>query len=213
MRFHNLDDLTVFGAGSEWFWTMLTMVALTITFLAIARQLRAQRAAVAFDQFQQLDQEWLSPRMRHVRLRLAIGLRTGAADDQNEQFAGRLDNFFRKLELLHRKGYLDTELLWLNFGEDVVRWWSVVSDLVQQVRQAYDSPNEFAEWERLMRRMRDMMAKRGVPAFQTDPESIRARLDWIIDVERTGLRFGQEVEAGTIPPAPVAPLPAEDLLP
>ena len=203
MRLLNLEDLTVFGAGSEWFWTMMTMVALTVTFLAISRQLRAQRAANALEQLRSLSDEWLSVRMRHICLRLALGLRYGV-DARTESFAGSVDNFFRKLELLHRQGYLDTELLWTNFGEDVVRYWTVTADLIDKTREAYQSPGEFAEWERLMIVMRDLMAKRGFPPFETDPDSIRGRIDWIIDGLLVALRFDAEVRKGIIPTPPQA---------
>lgn len=210
MKLLNLEDLTIFGAGSEWFWTMLTMVALTVTVLAIGRQLRVQRAANAFEQFQELEREWVSPRMRHIKLRLALGLRYGG-DQPIEEFTGAVDAFFRKLEFLYRNGYLDLELLWLNFGEDVVRWWTVLADTVEKVRVAYDSPGEYAEFERLMRLMRlmrDMMLKRGVPSFETDADSIRGRLDWIIDGQTNVLRFEQELRDGVIPTPPPAPAAA-----
>ena len=207
MRLINLDDLTVFGAGSEWFWTMLTMVALTVTFVAISRQLRAQRAANALEQLRSLNEEWLSERMRHVCLRLAMGLRYGT-DAATETFAGNVDNFFRKLELLHRQGYLDTELLWTNFGEDVVRYWTVTARLAEDTRRAYDSPNEFGEWERLMVVMRDLMARRGFPPFATDAESIKARLDWIIEGHLIALRFNADVREGVIPTPPARAIAA-----
>jgi len=43
MSFINTDDLVVLGAGSEWFWTALSGIALVVTFLAIYRQLRLQQ--------------------------------------------------------------------------------------------------------------------------------------------------------------------------
>ena len=42
----NTDGLTFFGAGSEWFWTMLQFVALATTFYAIYRQLRVQQQQI-----------------------------------------------------------------------------------------------------------------------------------------------------------------------
>jgi hypothetical protein len=104
MRLINIDDLTIFGAGSEWFWTMLTMIALTVTFLAIYRQLRAHRAAVAFEQLKNLEQEWHSERMRYECHRLVVGLRRGQNAAQLENFLG-ITVFFDKLSLLHHLGW------------------------------------------------------------------------------------------------------------
>jgi hypothetical protein len=198
----NFEDLTIFGAGSEWFWAMLTLLALPVTYLAIRHQLHAQRAANAFEQLTSLTDEWLSERMRHVRLRLSLGLRHGGDPEETELLAGKVDHFFRKLELLHRHGYLETELLWTNFGEDVVRYWTVMADLIDKTRTNYESPGEFAEFEVLMRHMRDIMAKRGFPPFETDPASINGRLDWIIQNEIIALRIEQELKSGAIPKPP-----------
>jgi hypothetical protein len=42
----NTDGLAIFGPGSEWFWTMLQFTALTVTFVAIYRQLRVQHLQI-----------------------------------------------------------------------------------------------------------------------------------------------------------------------
>jgi hypothetical protein len=39
----NTDGLALIGPGSEWFWTALQFTALAVTFIAIYRQLQAQR--------------------------------------------------------------------------------------------------------------------------------------------------------------------------
>ena len=42
MQFINSNGMAFIGPGSEWFWTMLQFTALTVTSVAIFRQLRAQ---------------------------------------------------------------------------------------------------------------------------------------------------------------------------
>ncbi len=200
----NFDDLTILGQGSEWFWTMLTMIALSVTFVAIYRQLRAQHAAVAFEQVQSLTKERESERMRYDCLRLAIGLRRGDDLEELEPFLGITD-FYEKVSFLHRQGYLHTEVLYFTFGEHVVRWWTVTAGTIEKVRLAYEHPGELAGFEGLAAQMRAKMAKRGVPAFETDPESITGRLDWIIAGYRRQLEIEREFRSGEIPvprPAP-----------
>jgi hypothetical protein len=199
MRLINLEDVTLFGAGSEWFWAMLTMIALTVTFIAIYRQLRAQRAAVAFDQLQSLQREWRSDRMRYDSHRLAVSLQRGEDWTKQEAFLLRI-NFFDKLAFLHRQGYLDTEVLYGMFGEDVVRWWTLTEGVVRDIRVAYEHPGELAGFERLALQMRGMMAKRGVPEFKTDPESIKGRLDWIIESDLERRQTEADFENWTVPP-------------
>ena len=47
MTLINTDGLALVGTGSEWFWTALQFIALAITFVAIYRQLQAQRSHMA----------------------------------------------------------------------------------------------------------------------------------------------------------------------
>jgi hypothetical protein len=202
----NFDGLTILGQGSEWFWTMLTMIALSVTFVAIYRQLRAQHAAVAFEQVQRLAEEGLSERIRYDSLRLAVGLRRGDSWEELEQWMA-IAHFFEKLAFLHREGYLNAEVLYVTFGEDVVRWWSVTAQLVEQLRVAYEHPGELAGFEGLATQMREMLAKRGVPPFKTDPESIAGRLDWIIAGYTRKLEMDREFKSGEIP---VPPRPAPE---
>lgn len=44
MTLINTEGLALIGPGSEWFWTALQFTALAITFVAIFRQLQAQRS-------------------------------------------------------------------------------------------------------------------------------------------------------------------------
>lgn len=46
MNLINTDGMAFFGPGSEWFWTALQFTALTITFVAIYRQLRTQQVEI-----------------------------------------------------------------------------------------------------------------------------------------------------------------------
>jgi hypothetical protein len=201
VRLINVDGLVLIGQGSEWFWAMLTMIALTVTFLAIYRQLSAQRAAVAFEQLQALDAEVLSDRMQYNGHRFVVGLRRGEDWTQLESFMW-IPTFFEKLSLLHQRGYLDTEVLYTSFGENIVRWWTVSAGIIEQLRVAYENPGELAGFERLAVQMRQMMAKRGVPAFETDPASITGRLDWMIEGYARRLRIDEEFKTRVIPPAP-----------
>ena len=47
MTLINTEGLALFGPGSEWFWTALQFMALATTFVAIYRQLQAQRIEMA----------------------------------------------------------------------------------------------------------------------------------------------------------------------
>ncbi len=59
----NTDGLTVFGDGSQWFWSMLAFLAVPITGYVIYSQLRLARSIRAREQVEGLDREWDSERM------------------------------------------------------------------------------------------------------------------------------------------------------
>ena len=46
----NTEGLSLFGPGSEWFWSMLQFVVVAVTLLGIYSQLRLGRSANAFAQ-------------------------------------------------------------------------------------------------------------------------------------------------------------------
>ena len=77
MKLINTDGLALIGPGSEWFWAMLTMLMLTITFVAIYRQLRAQVTANALQKMQFLLDRYQSDRMTHFRLSAALDIKYG----------------------------------------------------------------------------------------------------------------------------------------
>jgi len=198
----NTNGLALIGPGSAWFWSALTVVALSTTFFAVYRQLRAQHAANAFEQLQTLTDQWYSERMRHLRLRLALALQQG--DDPDTEFlAASVASFFDRLDFLHRRGYLATEVLFSSFGEDVVRWWTVMGGPIAHWRSEYGA-QEVAGFERLAGEMRALMAQRGIPEFKTDPASVAERLHGIVVGQTQALRIEREIQLGVIPTEAVA---------
>ena len=47
MKLINTDGMAFIGPESEWLWTALTFVTLSVTFIAIYRQLKAQQLQLA----------------------------------------------------------------------------------------------------------------------------------------------------------------------
>ena len=46
MNLINTERMAFIGPGSEWFWIALQFIALSITFIAIYRQLRTQKGQI-----------------------------------------------------------------------------------------------------------------------------------------------------------------------
>jgi hypothetical protein len=197
MKIFNTDGLVLFGPGSEWLWFMLQFAAISLTGIAVYRQFRAQRAGNAFAQLQALEEQWSSERMRSIKLRLARALR-GGNDPDTDVLAGQVVAFFDRLELLYRRGYIETEVLFgysSALGEDVARWWTVLEGTVRRAQEEF-GPQEAAGFERLAAQARTWMAHNNAPPFTTDPESIASRLDWIIDGQTRALRIEREIREG-----------------
>jgi len=202
VKFINTDGMAFIGPGSEWFWTALTMIALTATVIGIYRQLGTQRAAIAVQQLKTFNEEWDCERMRQIRLRLAIALKGGGEDPATWFLLGEVWGFFDRLAVLRREGYLDPNILGENsLGAEVLRWWTVLQDPVSQARSEYGD-QEVADFEWLAAEMRSMLARQGVPEFKTDPESVAGRVDWIIEGQSQALRVEGDLKTGLIPADP-----------
>lgn len=106
----NLTDLVVIGPGSEWFWTAVSGIVVAVTFLAIYRQLRMQRAAHGFAQMQELEDRMSTAHMLQLKLRLALALKRGD-DPDTDVLVGGMAAFFENVGFLHRQRYLSTDAL------------------------------------------------------------------------------------------------------
>lgn len=196
----NLTDLVVIGPGSEWFWTAVSGVVVAVTFLAIYRQLRMQRAAHGFAQMQEIEDRISTAHMLQLKLRLALALKRDD-DPDTDVLVGHMAAFFEKVGFLHRQRYLSTDALANTHNApivDAVRWWTLLEPIVKRAQAEY-GPGEFADFERLAAVGRRWMAEHGVPEFATDPASIAERLDWLIDGLARRLRIDQEIASGAIP--------------
>jgi hypothetical protein len=118
--------------------------------------------------------------MRNIRLRLALALKAGGEDPETDALVGLVWGFFVRLGLLRRQDYLSLDVVFDAIGGEVVRWWRVMQGLIEQARASYGD-QEVADFESLANEHRALMAKRRVPEFKTDPESIVGRPDWIIE--------------------------------
>ena len=65
----NTNGLALIGPGSEWFWSMLQSVIVTVSLVGIYYQLRSARSANAFSQLGGLVDEWNGERLIRKRWR------------------------------------------------------------------------------------------------------------------------------------------------
>ncbi len=145
MTLINTNGMAFFGPGSEWFWAALQFTALTITFIAIYRQLRTARSSHAVEQVAEYTRQFDHERM--VRHQLAILVAARDKVDVPNGSGVAIGNYFEGLGSLSRSGYLDVTLLWRVFGLVTLRWWAVLEPFFQRQRVEHgDSVFEDFEW-------------------------------------------------------------------
>lgn len=103
----NSEGLTLFGAGSEWFWSMLQFVVVAITLVGIYVQLRQARAANAFAQANAMKQEWEGEPLQRRRLAIWNALRDRGPDTDLSTLAIPIGNFWDNIGGLVRAGHVE----------------------------------------------------------------------------------------------------------
>lgn len=166
MKLINTDGMTFIGLGSEWFWTALSGVVLTVTFLAIYRQLRIARDASVFQQLEASQRELTSERMLRYQLDVYVAIRDGVDPGALPLAAvNALGNFWEKYALLARHGHLNPRLLWKEYGNLIPLWWSTLAAMARRFRAEDNDPTIFEDFEWLAERLADMNRRAGYPAF------------------------------------------------
>lgn len=135
----NTDGLTLFGAGSEWFWSMLQFVVVAITLVGIYVQLRQARAANAFAQATAMRQEWDGERLERRRLAIFIALRDGGPDTDLSDLAIPIGNFWDGIGGLVRAGHVELAVASEILGSPVRLWWSLLEPAVRTSRAEFGS--------------------------------------------------------------------------
>lgn len=127
----NTEGLTLFGAGSEWFWSMLQFVVVAITLAGIYVQVRQARAANAFAQATEMRQEWDGERLERRKLAIYIALRDGGHDADLSDLAIPIGNFWDLIGGLVRAGHVELAVAGELFGGSAPLWWSLLEPAVR----------------------------------------------------------------------------------
>ena len=127
----NTEGLTLFGAGSEWFWSMLQFVIVAVTLAGIYVQLRQARAANAFAQANAMKQEWEGEQLQRRRLAIWIALRDGGPDTDLSGLAIPIGNFWDNIGGLVRAGHVELAVACAFLGGASPLWWSLLEPAVR----------------------------------------------------------------------------------
>ncbi len=187
----NLDNVVVLGPGSEWLWTFVQAVALSITFFAIYRQLRAARSASEFDQVRAIEAEFYSPRLTRARLALYEGLR-GRKPEQGLP-DGALDVlcWYDNLGYLVEAGHLSADWFHASWGASIQNEWWLLAPYLLHDRDTANDPGYGKSFERLANSMRRLDRRRGVPIVDHEESERPAWVDRYQRLLAARLRFAE----------------------
>jgi hypothetical protein len=160
MRLPNLDDLTIVGPGSEWFWVMAQFLALALTGLAIFRQLRAQRSGALYDQMSAWTREFADPSMTRHKLALMLALENRDPGLGLPRANDEIPDYFERLGYLISQGHVRLADVWHNSRELVAFYWGVLEPYIEAERKRTGDPTIYHWFEWLEYDMRKMDARR-----------------------------------------------------
>ena len=192
---------TILGPGSEWFWAMAQLIVITVTLIAIYRQVKAQGAANAFARISLLEDTWRSRPMTLARLRAAIRLRYEQVD-RLDAAAMEVANFLENLAILERDGHLTLGEIDDTWGTSLQIWWAFLAPVVAAQRTADANPRMYGGIERLAVRLREVDVKQVGHGIDLTPENVPAWLEQQIHRATAALELMNDAENRAIPDVP-----------
>ena len=211
MKFINVDGMAFIGPGSEWFWTALSGMILAITFMAIWRQLRLQRAATGYSQLTDLSRQDQAEPMLRMKLEILSSLRDGI-DPAHVPYgaASYLTDFWEDTAALVREGHLDRRLLHMTIGNGCRRWWALLAPFIERVRAETGNARAAEHFEWLAGTMAEF-DRRDADTTRYDMEAIKPGLNDLIRNQADRLRVAEELRAIVV--RPMAPTALETHVP
>lgn len=192
----NLSGLVIFGPGSEWFWAMAQFLVLTVTGLAIYRQLRAQGSANALGAQESLVTRWESPEM--VRLRLAALMHIASGEPGQPPTLTIVGNFFAQVAALVTHRHVRPTDSWEIWSSQVQVWWALIGPWLADIRAG--NAGIYGEFEELAATMAELDRKNGVPNFS--PDNLAADTEYMIVRLIERLRLARDATQGVVPTWP-----------
>jgi hypothetical protein len=210
MQLINTDGMALIGPGSEWFWTALTGLILTVTFFAIYRQLSIARSAASYEQLTAFEREQRSERMLRNGLDILVALRAGV-DPAHVPLAPAVSvaGFWEMVGGLARRRHLDPNLLWQGSGNECATWWVALAPFAR-TRRAAVGPTQYEHFEWLAGVMSEFDRRAG--ARTTGEASLAAEMEMRIGLYRDLLRVEEALRSSPAErsPGPVPVVPAVD---
>jgi hypothetical protein len=204
----NTHGLTLFGSGSEWFWSMLQFVVVAVTLIAIYVQLRQDRAANAFSQASSLRQDWHGEILARRMLEHLLALRDDAPGAELLILAEPIGNFWEHVAALVRARHLSLPLVYDQLGSQCQTTWNILEPQVRDM-QATDGAGVWDNFAWLAAQCARLHTASGKDDGSMTMEAFRERLPEIIASLRHSIADFEATRAVIVaPPHPAAETPA-----
>ena len=197
MQIINTDGFAVIGPGSEWLWIALQFFALSITGLAIFRQLRAQTSANSLAMGIRLADEF---RVDLLRFKLASLMDVSGISRTMTPAIEVVGGFFDGTASAIDNGYVPARMAWQEWGEVSQTYWAIFRPALEERRKT--EPGLWKDWER----WRDDLIDRDRQAGMVRDLSPTYLARWIpetIAYYIASIRLEEEAKRGVIPTWPV----------
>jgi len=197
MRVINTDGLALIGPGSEWLWTALQFLALSITGLAIFRQLRAQTSANSLAMGIRLADEF---RVELLRFKLASLMDVSGNSRTMTPAIEKVGGFFDGTASAIENGYVPARMAWQEWGEASQTFWAVFRPTLEERRKT--EPGLWKDWEHWRDDLVDRDRKAGT-VRDLSPTYLASWIPEAIAYYIASLRLEEEAKRGVIPTWPV----------
>ena len=204
MNVVNTEGLTLFGPGSEWFWSMLQFVIVAITLVGIYVQLRQDRAANAFAQASAMRQEWEGEFLTRRRLAVMVALRDGAPEADVLALSVPIANFWENVAGLVRAGHVSLPLVYQYLGAACRTTWNLLEPHVRSV-QATEGAAVWSDFQWLVAQFVRLQPASGDDDGTVTRESFAARAPGIIASLRQSILDFEAMRTVNMASAEVAP--------
>jgi hypothetical protein len=203
----NLADLVFVGPGSEWFWSALSGIVLSITVIALYRQFRLQAHETAIDQLTAFEAEWSSERLNRYKIDVLRELRDGK-DPASLSWGPThsVFNFWERIGSLARGGHLDVEALAsVNLGV-CQQWWGSLRPWVI-ARRTEIGPTFGESWEWLAAAVTKVNDRTGTMGMDSlgDLDAFITTLEYRVGIEEAMRSTGVSPAGRATPTGPDGP--------
>jgi hypothetical protein len=189
--------LAVIGPGSEWLWTALQFFALSITGLAIFRQLRAQALSNSLTAGIRLADEF---RVELIRFKLASLMDVSGNSRTMTPAIEKVGGWFDGTAGLIEHGYIPARMVWQQWGEVGQTFWAVFRPALEERRKI--EPGLWKDWEHWLDDVVDRDRKAGT-VRDLSPSYLARWIPETIAYYIASLRLEEEAKHGVIPTWPV----------